>query len=302
MSVVETSSVNPWLWPYGGDSASFCFHIDREGDVSCLLNHQRDRSVHALPRFQHSTDNLGALEYERFVQSGEIPTRDLSHDWYNGQVWLAFPQVKQLINSRHIEDANCSENIAVDLSANGRSRLRDALTLFDESGALFLTTEFSLCNALVNHDWKTLLLDQREKWHARAKVLLLGHGLLDSMHKAHKGLCAKVIPVQVPSLDLSSAELQRLALLVVEQLRGPGNLSPLPVMGVPGWFQDSDVPGFYEDPTVYRAKPTRQVSSSHERLAFVWDGSTLALGKCVGQSLPEFQGEESPDSSEHGAG
>lgn len=300
--MVADSAGSPWLWPYGENRARFDSRLDHEGAVSRRLNDLRGELVEATPAFLHSTENLGALEYERLVQTGQIPTRDISHDWYNGQVWLAFPKVKQLINALHVQDACCSAGQTGGLSGNGRSRLRDALTLFDESGALFLTTEWSLCTALLQHDWKTLLLDQRESWSTRARVLLLGHGLLDSMSKAHKGLCAKVVPVQVPSLNMELPELQRLMLLVVEQLRAPGNLSPLPVMGVPGWFRDSEQPGFYEDSAVFRAKPTRRVSSPDERLAFVWDGSTLAFGKCVGQSLPEFQGEESPDSSEHGAG
>jgi len=300
--VVADSSGSLWLWPYGENRARFDPRLDHEGAVSHRLNDLRGETVDTIPVFVHSTESLGALEYERLVQTGHIPTRDISHDWYNGQVWLAFPKVKQLINALHVRDAGSCLERPDRLPANGRSRLRDALTLFDESGALLLTTEWSLCTALLQHDWKTLLLDQRETWSARAKVLLLGHGLLDSMSKAHKGLCAKVVPVLVPTLDMELPELQRLMLLVVEQLRAPGNLSPLPVMGVPGWFRDSETPGFYEDSAVYRAKPTRRVSSSDERLAFVWDGSTLGSGKCVGQSLPEFQGEESPDSSEHGAG
>jgi hypothetical protein len=161
------------------------------------------------------------------------------------------------------------------VKTNGRSRLRDVLTLFDESGALFLTTEWSRCNALLQHDWRSLLFAHRGSWSKQSKVLLFGHGLLDSMDKPYKGLCAKAIPVQVPSLDICPSELQQLMLAVVERLRDPVNLSPLPVMGVPGWFSDSERPGFYEDASVYRAKPTRLVSSSHERLAFVWDGSTL---------------------------
>ncbi len=292
----------PWLWPYGEYLAHFDFPVDQAGVVSRCLNQLRGESAELVPEFVGSSDSLGALEYERLVHTGYIPTRDISHDWYNGLVWLAFPKVKQLINSSHIEDANKREVLPGCLPANGRSRLRDTLTLFDESGALFLTTEWSLCEALLHHDWRTLLIKQRDSWRVGTKVLLFGHGLLDSMSRPYKGLCAKVVPVQVQSLDMSLSELQQLLLLVVEHLRDPGNLSPLPVMGIPGWFPDSEAPGFYDDCSVYRAKPTRRHSSFHERLAFVWDGSTLVPGKCVGQSLPELQGEESPDSSEHGAG
>lgn len=300
--MVAASENFPWLWPYGVDAAWHESALGEAGSIARALSDWRelvDQPVFDdLPRFMPSTDTLGALEYERCVYKGQIPTRDISHDWYNGQVWLKFAGFKTFINSRHIADSES----AIIQSANGRSRLRDALTLFDESGALLLTTSPATSTALLSHDWHSLFVADREVWPKRSRVLIVGHGLLDSMHSPHKGLCAKAIPVQVPSLNLNRIELQNLVLQAAKQIQDPANLSPLPVMGVPGWFDESKVPGYYNDTAVYRAKPTRRVSSLHERLAFVWDGSTLSSGKCAGQSLPEFQGEESPDSSEHGAG
>jgi len=288
----------PWLWPYGGDWARFESADLVAGGVAYRLNQARSNAGVYIPEFIASSDTLGALDYERQVHSGEIPTRDLAHDWYNGLVWLHFPQTKQQINAHHIVDSESS----MAQSSNGRSRFRDALTLFDESGAVLLTTDADLVSALLNHDWQTLFVKKRSAWAECARVLIVGHGLLDSMHTPHKGLCAKVVPVLVPCLDLGSNELQALMLKLIGEIRGSGNFSPMPVMGVPGWFDESNATGFYSDTSVYRAKPTRRNASSHERLAFVWDGSTLCSGKCAGQSLPEFQGEESPDSSEHGAG
>ncbi len=288
----------PWLWPYGGDSARFEPAGLAAGGVAHRLNRACSNAGLLMPEFAASSDTLGALDYERRVHAGEIPTRDLAHDWYNGLVWLYFPQAKQQINTHHIVD---SQRLIAQ-SSNGRSRFRDALTLFDESGAVLLTTDAALLSALLNHDWQALFAKNRSVWAGRARVLIVGHGLLDSMHRPHKGLCAKVIPVLVPRVDLGANELQVLLLKLVDEIRDSGNFSPMPVMGVPGWFDESNASGFYSDTSVYRAKPTRSNASSHERLAFVWDGSTLCSGKCAGQSLPEFQGEESPDSSERGAG
>lgn len=288
----------PWLWPYGGDCARFEPEGLVAGGIAQRLNQAGSSAGTRVPEFVASSETLGALDYERRVHAGEIPTRDLAHDWYNGLVWLHFPQAKQQINTHHIVDSQSS----IVRSLNGRSRFRDALTLFDESGAMLLTTDADLVSALLNHDWQTLFQRNRSAWAERARVLIVGHGLLDSMHQPHKGLCAKVVPVLVPSLDLEIKELQVLALKLIGEIRDSGNFSPMPVMGVPGWFEESNAAGFYSDTSVYRAKPTRRNASSHERLAFVWDGSTLCSGKCAGQSLPEFQGEESPDSSEHGAG
>jgi len=268
------------------------------GEVARNLNDLRTAVSSGVPAFVPSVETLGALAYEKRVHAGEIPTRDIAHDWYNGQVWLKYPKAKHFINRKHVADSN-GHTVQ---SANGRSRLRDALTLFDESGALLLTTDPNLSVALLGHDWSSLFEFDRDTWSARARVLVFGHGLLDAMHKPHKGLCAKAIPVCVPDLDLGPDQLQTLVLNVVQSIVDPANLSPLPVMGIPGWFAESESPGYYADTSVYRAKPTHRLSSLNERLAFVWDASTLQLGKCAGQSLPEFQGEESPDSSEHGAG
>lgn len=293
------SVIKPWLWPYGECAAWEASSLKQAGEIANRLNKIGEVGGQAdTPVFSPSHQTLGAVEYERCVSTGSIPTRDLPHDWYNGQVWLKFPQAKWQINARHIEDA---ENPLIQ-SANGRSRLRDALTLFDESGALLLTTDSTLPCALIHHDWPALFVVQRANWQDRARVLIFGHGLLDAMHQPHQGLCAKAIPVLVPTLNLTPGDLQNILVRAVAQIVDARNLSPLPVMGVPGWFDESAAPGFYDNKSVYRAKPTPQGASLHERLAFVWDGSTLALGKCVGQSLPVLQGEESPDSSEHSAG
>lgn len=288
----------PWLWPYGMEAAQFDLSTAALGAVARKLNHLHAATSHKTPMFVNSVEALGALAYEKRVYEGEIPTRDIAHDWYNGQVWLKFPQAKRFINQKHVADSS-SRHVQ---SANGRSRLRDALTLFDESGALLLTTNQRLSGALLEHDWSALFELDRDTWAARARVLVFGHGLLDALHKPHKGLCAKAIPVCVPDLNLVAEQLQTLVLNAVQGIVDPANLSPLPVMGVPGWFSESDSPGYYNDASIYRAKPTHRLTSLPERLAFQWDGSTLYSGKCAGQSLPELQGEESPDSSEHGAG
>lgn len=274
----------PWLWPYGETAEYQSTLCSTEGGVALQLNARREKKDSSqVPRFVASREVLGALEYERCVHAGQIPTRDLGHDWYNGLVWMRFVQAKRWINTSHIEDAG-RQSVP---SSNGRSRLRDALTLFDENGALLITTEVSIRDALLIQDWQTLFVQGRVHWKGRARLLIFGHGLLDSLHTPHRGLCAKAIPVLVPTLDLPEKTLPVLLETVIRAVQDPANFSPVPVMGIPGWFEESNQPGYYDDRSVYRAKATPRRSSSHERLAFAFDPSTLALGKCVGQSLPD---------------
>lgn len=292
----------PWLWPYGAGSQFIAPEFAREGWVSARLNAAAGATGAVdMPRFSHSEESLGALAYEQRVAQGAVPTRDVSHDWYNGLVWLAFPHAKRWINAQHLNDAGSRESSALK-PGNGRSRFRDALTLFDESGALLLTNSEEKAFALLAHNWDRVFEPRNVGWHAQSRLLIFGHGLLDAMGSAHPGLCAKALPVVVPDLNFSAMQLQEIVLGVLGQIREPSDFSPLPVMGIPVWFDQSGEPGFYDNPQVFRAKPTGRRGLRGERLAFQVDATTLAVGKCVRQSLPVLQGEESPDSSEQSAG
>ena len=51
------------------------------------------------PRFVPQTDLPTGESYEAFIhRTGQVPTRDNLHDFFNGLVWLAFPQAKQRLN------------------------------------------------------------------------------------------------------------------------------------------------------------------------------------------------------------
>lgn len=252
----------PWLAHLTPHNQRF----DTSGvDVAAHLNSRGPNHL----RFEHSTEVLKALDYEQRVSSGVVPTRNLAHDWYNGLVWLRYPKAKAQINQLHV--AHGQQAV---VTGNRRTPLRDALTLMDESGAVLLTTDARLVQALLTHDWHTLFLD-RSSWLHAVRLLIVGHGLLESMDKAHKGLCAKVIPVQVSNINLPAEEIDELLIELTLRLQGPGNFSPLPVMGVPAWFEESSAPGFYEDAGVFRAKPTHVKTRGAQRLAFRWDGTTL---------------------------
>ncbi|MDH4394674.1 MAG: DUF3025 domain-containing protein [Limnobacter sp.] len=220
-----------------------------------------DISPAIIKRFEFSDANMKALEYERHVAGGGIPTRDQFHDWFNGLVWLTYPRTKLAINHLHVNDG-FTEHF------KQRSPLRDAITLWDESGAVLLTSDPSLESALREHDWQHVFIGLRAQWGENILPFCFGHGLLDAMRNPHKGLCAKVKVVQADQALLDkvlnplaiSSVLDGVFLSIVQQLRSPRDLNPLPVMGVPGWFEENRAPGFYDDEAVFRKKPTRRAS------------------------------------------
>lgn len=280
------------------------------GEVAAWLNGQFGEQVSpealgASLTFVTAPEALSALAFEESCASGRIPTRDNLHDAYNGMVWLHLPRFKQALTLMHLSQQQHADAVG----ANGRTPVRDALTVLDESGAVLLCEDSALMLALTEHHWTELFMRRRSDWGRDCALVLLGHGLMEALQVLpHPGLCAKVLPVLVPRGQLGAMandlavldDLLVQSVALVDRARG---LSPLPVLGVPGWWALNEAPGFYDDARFFRAKPTVANQSSHQRLAFQWDGTTLRPWKRAGQPLPcANKGEESPDSSEQGAG
>ena len=173
--------------------------------------------------------------YEAFIhRSGQVPTRDNLHDAFNGLAWLTQPALKQRLNQLQAAE------IAVRGVAAQRGPVRDALTLFDENGAL-LQAPAVLMEALRQRDWHGLFITHRARW-AEARLTLFGHALLEKLAIApRKALTAHVLLCDEP-----------LALAAEGWAGKP--FAPLPVLGVPGWWPGNDDPRFYDDPAVFRPR------------------------------------------------
>ena len=184
--------------------------------------------------------------YEAHIfRTGEVPTRDNLHDFFNGLAWLHFPQAKRRLN----------ELQAAEIDRHGvgahRGPLRDALTLFDENGAV-LDAPAVLWEALVARDWHRLFVTESACW-AEARLLLFGHALLEKLTVPRKGLTAHVLfaPGASQSIyprDECIAEALSAAHLATKPF------APLPVLGVPGWWAENTNPCFYDDPDVFRPR------------------------------------------------
>jgi hypothetical protein len=206
----------------------------------------------------------GALAYEAGIaQTGELPTRDNAHDWYNALVWLAYPQTKAMINSLQVHEGRQTA-CAGSRGANGRTRRRDALTLLDENGAVLVTADPAMADALHRFDWQALFVQGRAQWQHQATLWVLGHALLDKLEQPRINLCAHVLVwVQSPDAFQRWRQLpvprQRqgldswLATKIGDGLDEPAQLSPLPVLGVPGWWDENASSDFYNNTAVFRA-------------------------------------------------
>lgn len=202
----------------------------------------------------------GTAAYEAHIwATGEVPTRTGDgggwHDLFNALVWLRFPATKAQLNRLQ------AAVIAVDGIGARRGRVRDAATLFDESGVLLVTDAAEIPAALHAFDWPALFVGGRQRFVERARVLVFGHALLDKLRAPYKAACGHAWLVEAPAWPgpdtTPEASLVEVDACVAAALAGghlhPDAFSPLPVLGVPGWCDANRAPAFYDDPRVFRA-------------------------------------------------
>ena len=179
-----------------------------------------------------------------------MPTRDNLHDFFNGLVWLHFPQTKRRLNQLQA-GAMAAHGVGV-----VRGPLRDALTLFDENGALLAAPE-PLWQALAARDWQALFVEHRALW-AQSRLLLFGHALLEKLVSPRKPITAHVYRAPVAIKDEADFEIDAwLAQALQPQDWACKPFVPLPVLGVPGWWSENEHPDFYADGQVFRPARSR---------------------------------------------
>ncbi len=237
----------PWLAPYRELGEAVRQATAGGANLVSVLNALR---CAAAPQFVPAHEQ-GAQAYEAFIaQTGQVPTRDNLHDVFNALVWLRFPALKRRLNALH----------AAEIARHGvtgrRGAVRDALTLFDENGALFRAPP-ALTEALQRREWSELFVAKRALW-SEAQLVIVGHALLEKLVQPRKASTAHVwfapqswgagADDAVPDIDPCS----------------PAD-APLPVLGVPHWWPANQAPEFYADPAVFRPAENLRSTNSARR-------------------------------------
>ncbi len=196
-------------------------------------------------------DGLG---YEaRIALHGAVETRpDNWHDWFNGLVWLTFPKAKAALSARHAHELG--------LHAEGRGQARDAMTHFDECGAVVVAEDASLLELLQGFRWRELFVERRADTAAGLRVFVFGHATYEALLAPFRGLTAKCVLVPVPGGWLARPLAEQLVdideWLAQDFAAGkhgdPRGLQPLPLLGLPGVTADSECPQYYDDTWQFR--------------------------------------------------
>ncbi|WP_229414219.1 DUF3025 domain-containing protein [Zemynaea arenosa] len=199
------------------------------------------------------------VAYEAFIgATGNVPTRDNLHDFFNALVWLTFPRIKVQLNALQ------AAQIALAGVGKSRGPARDAATIFDENAALLVVTDDDTGRAHVaalrNHDWYSALYAGRARFGPQAQVWSFGHALMEKLVAPRKAITAHTRVLYAPADFFALSFDERRAWIdatVSAQLRdeelATASFTPLPVLGVPGWWEGQDE-AFYADATVFRPK------------------------------------------------
>ena len=202
----------------------------------------------------------------RIHRLGELQVRERDwHDLFNVLAWLTYPRAKRELNHRH-----CVER---ETDALVRGPARDALTLFDESGAIVASSDAALLAALREFRWKTIFWQRRDDARDAMRFLPFGHALCEKALDPYVGLTAHALLVQLEPEALRAplpALTEALDIAVAERIRNarsftsPQTLTPLPVLGVPGWWPDNENEAFYDNEGYFRPGRGRQRSGRNE--------------------------------------
>jgi hypothetical protein len=219
------------------------------------LANQRGLPIRFVPQDQLPPGTA----YEQFIgATGSVPTRENLHDFFNGLVWQSFPLIKRQLNALQ------AAQIAAAGVGKQRGPARDAATIFDENAALMVVREGAEGRALVEalraHRWHDALFERRVMFGRDAQVWLFGHALMEKLVAPRRAITAHtwVVFAGDAYFDLPrDAQCAWIDEHVAAELLAEGvstaGFTPLPVLGVPGWWPRQDQ-AFYADASVFRPR------------------------------------------------
>ncbi|MEK7778665.1 MAG: DUF3025 domain-containing protein [Pseudomonadota bacterium] len=219
---------------------------------------QSGKSICFVP--PHASKAGAEERYEtKIYLTGEIPTRFSNwHDFFNALVWRVFPTTKSVLNYLHFH----AQQMESAHNSKQRGPLRDAATIFDESGVVVVSSSVKLINMLKEFCWEELF------WHERSAVLsemrfyIFGHGLYEKALNPYIGMTGKGMCFHVPGGFFEQAVPEQLAavdvmlrLHLLESFSSNADLTPVPLLGYPGWDKNNNDKAYYRNKNYFRSRP-----------------------------------------------
>ncbi len=196
----------------------------------------------------------------RIFKTGELQTRTKNwHDFFQYLTWFIFPLTKAQINAIHLPYAQ--QRIEVTQQRGRRSPVENMLSLFDEGGAIIVSSEPFLLQLIRDFKWKELFWQHRDELEKSMACITFGHAMYEKGLAPYIGMTANSILIETNQdffIKENAQQLQwldkQLAALFKagDILCKPKDLQPFPILGMPAWDSDNNVEKYYDNVDYFR--------------------------------------------------
>lgn len=215
-------------------------------------------------RRQLNKNTLDGLYQPVIFLKGQVPTREGDwHDFFNMLTWHLFPKGKAVLNRRQFFAFDEEAPFPWASPKKNRTGEQDALTLFDEGGAVIACRDERLWELFSQRRWKELFFHQRENVKNNMRFFIFGHAIFENCLHGHPTVHASA--VRVPARDEMFENNWKDALTYVDEelqdimqrnIKTPREFLPLPIYGIPGWREENKEETYFENETYFRPAPT----------------------------------------------
>lgn len=264
----DFSEASPLFNPLRPLAERFCDHVkwptleDLQGGLDALADPIRMHSGQILKIVSQAGKPERFEEHyaPRIYYRGEIQTRTENwHDFFQYLTWFIFPKTKAVINAIHIPRAKARLEAGGEIGR--RSPVENMLSLFDEGGAVIVSSDESLLQLVREFKWKELFWRRRGDLKDKFECITFGHAMYEKALAPYIGMTANTILIPVEKEYFLKPQDQRVAEIDTrladsfstgESYTQPRDLQPFPILGMPGWDANNSHEAYYDNADYFR--------------------------------------------------
>ena len=199
-------------------------------------------------------------DYEpRIYLNGDVQTRvENWHDFFQVLVWPTFPTTKAVLNAKHYQAIR--QRLQANPENKRRTPAENALTQFDECGAIVASCDEDLLQLIREFRWKELFWQHRAAVESKLQCFVFGHAIYEKALHPYPGLTAHAVLFTVDTDFFQRPLREQLTFLDNTTAQAfdrndypsPGSFQPFPLLGMPAWDNNNCTASYYDNQDYFR--------------------------------------------------